>query len=190
MKVSFDLDSVIFNLKPIYQLAFRDAGVPYTKPTHYDLYKDYDPVIADNIIALFSDDILYQMPVLDSGIPMIINSLIARPDMDVVFVTERRLKQPQKTYAQLRNAGINCTFDQVYDKPGAKPDILKSFGPDVHFDDGPHVVSGCLELKVPIVMISNNSTLYNHHLRPYVPHYNCLRTALIKTGIYQPQKTR
>lgn len=190
MKVSFDLDSVIFDLSPIYKTAFQSFGKNYIKPMHWDLYQDYEPVIAERIQALFSDDILYTMPVLDSGIPGIINSLIARPEMEVLFVTERCKKQPQKTFNQLRNAGINCTFDQVYDQYGAKPEILQRLQPDVHFDDSPNVVKGCLERKIPIVMISNNSTLYNHHLRSVVPHYNCLRTALRQTGIWQPQKLR
>ena len=131
---------------------------------------------------------LYTMPVLDPGIPEILNKLMARPELDILFVTERKYKQPAKTFAQLRDAGIHCYFEQVYDRPGKKSDILKELQPDIHFDDSPFVISGCLEKNVPVVMISNDSTLYNHYLRGRVEHYNNLRHALIKKGIYNPRE--
>lgn len=185
-KITFDLDNVIFDMKPLYQIAFQRAGIPYEKPTSWTIQECYCPAVVDNLLELFGDDLLYTMPVLDSGIPAILNNLMSRPDLDVLFVTERKYKQPQKTFAQLRNAGISCTFDQVYDKSGLKSDILQDIRPDMHFDDSPLVISGCLKRQVPITMISNNNTLYNHHLRPKVPHYNCLRRALAAYGLYAP----
>ena len=143
-----------------------------------------------NLIDLWADDMLYQMSVLDKGMPFILNALMANKDYEILFVTERRLKQPEKTFYQLRSAGINCNFSQIYDMPGLKSDILKDLQPDIHFDDSPYVVRGCLEKNVNVVMISNNSTLYNHHLRPFVEHYTNLRTALMKKGIYKPQKDK
>lgn len=190
MRISFDLDDVIFNMKPLTMAAFERAGCPYTKMVAWDMSDIANETIIKNLIQLWSDDMLYKMPVLDKGIPHIINNLIANKDMEILFVTERRLKQPEKTYRQLRDAGINCSFEQVYDMPGLKSDILVNLKPDIHFDDSPNVIKGCLEKNVPVVMISNNSTLYNHHLRGTVEHYPNLRTALIKKGIYTPQKTR
>ena len=146
--------------------------------------------VRKNLIDLWADDMLYQMSVLDKGMPYILNTLMANKDYEILFVTERRLKQPEKTFRQLRSAGINCSFSQVYDRPGLKSDILKDLQPDIHFDDSPYVVRGCLEKNVNVVMISNNSTLYNHHLRPFVEHYTNLRTALMKKGIYKSQKNK
>lgn len=184
MRLTFDLDNVIFNMKPLYQEAFRRAGIAYYKPTSWDLHKAYhNEKIVSSLLELFKDDLLYTMPVLDAGIPKLLNELMARPDVDVLFVTERRLKQPDKTFMQLRNAGIKCAFNQVYDQEGQKPDILSCLKPDMHFDDGPLVVAGCLEKHVPITMISNNNTLYNHYLRPMVTHHKCLRNALAKYNI-------
>lgn len=187
-KVTFDLDSVIFSMKPLYQRAFDICGQQYVKPTSWILRECYDEQITQTLLDLFGDDMLYTMPVLDSGMPAILNSLIARPDLEILFVTERKYKRPDKTFAQLRDAGIKCYYEQVYDKEGKKSDILQDLKPDVHFDDSPFVVSGCLEKNVPVVMISNNSTLYNHHLRPHVEHYNSLRRALINKGIYNPRQ--
>ncbi len=188
-RISFDLDDVIFNLKPLVKEAFKRAGQPYKKQTSWDIASIYDESVCNHLIDLWSDDMLYNMPVLDKRIPYILNSLIANKEMEIFFVTERRLKQPEKTFRQLRNAGINCSFSQVYDMPGLKSDILREIKPDLHFDDSPFVIKGCMEKDVPIVMISNDSTLYNHHLRPYVEYYANLRTALIKKGIYVSQKS-
>lgn len=185
MRLTFDLDNVIFNMKPLYQEAFRRAGIPFYKATDWNLQKSYNnDVLVNNLLELFKDDLLYTMPLLDRDIPNILNNLISRPGTEVLFVTERSLKQPEKTFMQLRRAGIKCDFNQVYDQNGKKPDILAKLNPDMHFDDGPMVVSGCLAKGVPITMISNNSTLYNHYLRGQVLHYNCLRNALIKQDIY------
>ncbi len=81
------------------------------------------------------------------------------------------------------NAGINCTFSQVYDKKQPKVEVLKEIGTELHFDDSPNVVGDCLREGVNIAMISNDTTLYNHYLRNRVQHYTDLKTALIKTGI-------
>ena len=163
MRITFDLDDVIFNMQPILHEAFRRAGQPFVKQTSWDIASIYDESVCDHLCDLWADDMLYKMPVLDKKIPHILNVLMARPDMEIFFVTERRLKQPQKTYHQLKDAGIKCHFDQVYDKHGLKSDILKELKPDIHFDDSPYVIGGCLDKSVPVVMISNDLTLYNHH---------------------------
>ncbi|MBR3511258.1 MAG: DUF2608 domain-containing protein [Alphaproteobacteria bacterium] len=190
MKITFDLDDVIFNMKPLFHEAFNKAGIPYKKNTNWNIAEIYDENVCQNLIDLWSSDALYRMPVLDPGIPYILNSLMKRSDMEILFVTERRLKQPEKTFMQLRNAGINCSYNQVYDQEGLKSDILRDIRPDVHFDDSPLVIQGCLLKDVPVIMISNNSTLYNHYLRGQLKHYTNLRTALFKEGIYSPNSIK
>jgi len=184
MRITLDLDDVIFNMKPLCMEAFKRAGQPYIKQTSWDIDKIYDKSVCDNLVCLWGSDFLYSLPVLDREVPIALNKLMTQPDMDVLFVTQRRLKQPQKTFEQLRNAGIHCRFNQVIDQDGDKADILQELKPDIHFDDSPNVVKGCLERSVPVVMISNNATLYNHHLRGHVEHYPNLRTALMKKGLW------
>ena len=190
-KITFDLDSVIFDIKPLYQTAFRRAGVPYQKPTSWNLNEAYNnETVVNNLLELFGDDMLYQMPLLDKNIPYILNNLLKNPEYEILFVTERMHKQPAKTFDQLRGAGINCSYNQVVDQVGLKSDILKDLKTTMHFDDGPLVVAGCLDKDVPVTMISNNDTLYNHHLRNRVQYYDTLHRALIATGVYNPQHIR
>lgn len=190
-KITFDLDSVIFDIQPLYKEGFRRAGVPYKKPTSWILKETYDnEAVINNLLELFGDDMLYSMPLLDKNIPYILNNLLSDSAYDILFVTERMHKQPEKTFNQLRGAGINCSYNQVVDKDGLKSDILKELKTDMHFDDGPLVVAGCLDKGVPVTMISNNNTLYNHYLRNRVQYYNSLHDALIATGVYNPQHIR
>lgn len=188
MKVSFDLDSVIFDLNALMSRAFIGSGQQYTYPTNWNIYACYSVTIAQKMEELFRDDALYATPLLDKKIPAILNSLMERPDLEVFFVTERRTKQPLKTFNQLKSAGINCSFEQVYDQEGQKADVLKQIGTDLHFDDSPIVVKGCLKQQIPIVMISNHTTPYNYHLRNRVEHYTNLRNALIYKGLYLPKQ--
>ena len=183
MRITIDLDDVIFNMRPILNEAFKRAGQPVVKQTSWDIASIYDESVCGHLRDLWADDMLYSMTVLDKKIPHILNVLMERPDIEVLFVTERKLKQPQKTFQQLRNAGIKCRFDQIYDKHGLKSDILRELKTDLHFDDSPYVIGGCLEKQVPVVMISNDLTLYNHHLRDKVEYYKDLRTALAQKGI-------
>lgn len=184
MIITFDLDSVIFDLNPLMAMAFDGAGRPYTYPTNWNPYECYSHQIASRMMQLFADDALYNMPLIDDKVPEMLNNLMTRHGTQVLFVTQRVLKQPVKTFKQLQNAGIHCELAQVYDKHGDKVDVLSGIHPDVHFDDSPLVVSGCLERNIPIVMISNNTTPYNHHLRNRVKHYENLRTAMVAQGLF------
>lgn len=183
MKISFDLDSVIFDIEPLYIQANQEFGVEYKRANHWDLDKCYPANVCARLLELFKDDSLYTMPLISAEYPVILNNLLRNPKYEVSFVTQRRLQQPEKSFAQLRSAGINCKFAQVYDKKQPKVEVLQEIGTDLHFDDGPHVVSDCLRAGVNVAMISNDSTLYNHHLRDRVQYYTDLKTALVKTGI-------
>lgn len=183
MKISFDLDSVIFDIKPLYIQANQELGFEYKKPWHWDIDKCYPANVTARLFELFKDDVLYKMPLISAEYSTILNNLLQDPEYQVFFVTQRCLQQPQKSFQQLLGAGINCRYDQVYDKPQPKVEVLKEIQTDLHFDDSPIVVSNCLRDGINIAMISNNDTLYNHYLRNYVPYYLNLKTALIKTGI-------
>lgn len=184
MKISFDLDNTIFDMEPIYKRANEEFGVPYKIPTHWDVDKCYPPNVTARLLELFADDSLYTMPLISAEYPVILNNVLNNNNYETFFVTQRMLQQPQKSFAQLRNAGINCRYDQVHDNPTPKVDILQKIGVDVHFDDSPYVVDDCLRAGVNVVMISNDKTPYNHYLRRRVKYYGDLKTALVQTKIY------
>ncbi len=184
MIITIDLDDVIFDTRPLYRLAFESLGQPFVKCSDWNLYKCYGETVANRLFEVFKDDCLYTMPLLDKRIPGVLNQLIHKPNLDILFVTQRILKQPQKTFQQLINAGIQCSFDQVYDQEGEKSDILIKLKTNLHFDDSPHVISQCINKNIPICMISNNYTQYNYYLRKFVPYSTNLYSGLIQYGIY------
>lgn len=191
MKITLDLDDVIFNTYPLFNVAFQHFGLKFFPATDWDLYKCYpDYVVKYLYDYLFGHDMLYTMPIQNKRLAIMLNDLIKNSEHEILFVTERKFKQPEKTFQQLQNAGVKCSFEQVYDKNGKKSDILRELQPDLHFDDSPYVIKGCIEKHIPIVMISNNFTLYNHYLRDQVEHFKTLRTALIAKGIYTKETTK
>lgn len=183
MRISFDLDSVIFDIEPLYIQANQEYGLEYKIPKFWEIEKCYPANVTARLIELFADDSLYTMPIISEEYPIILNKILRDPRYEVFFVTQRRRQQPEKSFAQLRNAGINCKYSQVYDKKQPKVEVLNEIQTDLHFDDSPHVVSDCLRSGVNVAMISNQKTLYNHHLRNRVQHYQDLKTALLNTGI-------
>lgn len=177
MRISFDLDNTIFDLSVLYQMACDANGCKYTPPADYDIYKSYDMPIADELTKLFSSPHLYETPVISSVIPDAINKLIANPEHDVHFVTERYICDVAMDHTQLCNAGILCNIANVHDCT-PKIDALLQLKPDIHFDDSPRVVSDCIRNGINVVMISNPETLYNAHLRGLVEHHTNLVDAL------------
>ena len=183
MRISFDLDNVIFNIEPLYKRANSEFGVEFKRPTHWDVDKCYPSNVTARLFELFADDSLYTMPLISAEYPMILNNILKNNKYETFFVTQRVLQQPQKSFQQLRNAGINCHYEQVYDKKAKKVDVLKELDIDLHFDDSPYVIADCMRTGVKVAMISNNHTLYNHHLRDQIQYYKNLKTALLQTGI-------
>lgn len=188
MKISIDLDNVIFNIEPLYRRAFKLAHQKFKLPINYDITKCYNEPVVSILMDLFQSDYLYEMPIMHPTIPGVLNNLMQKPGIELFFVTERLKKQPEKTFQQLYNAGIHCTMSQVYDMPGFKPDILQTIAPDVHYDDSPNVVLGCIERKIPVVLISGAKTPYNHYLCEIVENYRGLLTALNAEGLYNPKQ--
>lgn len=183
MIISFDLDSVLFDIEPLYKQACLETGVKYVKPKYWAINECYGEDTTKRLFELFGDDKLYTMPIISKEYPKLLNQILNNPNIETFFVTQRFKQQPEKSYHQLRNAGIECRFNQVFDEKRPKVEVLKDIKTDLHFDDSPIVVGDCLKEGVNVAMISNNNTLYNHYLRNRVKHFENLKVALIKSGI-------
>ena len=183
MKISFDLDNTLFDMEEVYKIACREYNVKYHRPKHWAVYDCYPKEVADRMLELFAEDVLYTMPIINKKYAKIVNGLIESSEHQVYFVTERRLKQPEKSYQQILNGGIKASFNQVYDREPPKYKVLQEIGVDLHLDDSPNIVKDCLEHNIPIIMISNHKTPYNHFLRSKVEHYKNIQEALKAKGI-------
>jgi FMN phosphatase YigB (HAD superfamily) len=178
INVSIDLDNTLFDMEPLYKMAFRETGFPYTPATKWDLYKVYPTRVADRLVELFKSEHLYKNPLLDEKIPVVVNRVYNSKMFKVHYVTERFVKNPEKTFNQLKSAGLPCAREDVFDMPAPKVEVLKSIDSHVHFDDSPNIISDCIKHGVRCVMISNDKTLYNHELRGHVIWFPNIMTAL------------
>ena len=176
MKISFDLDNVLFDMEAVYKKACIDCNIKFYRPKLWDVYQCYPKEVADRMKYLFGQDILYTMPIINKKFVKIINDLMK--EHEIYFVSQRKIKQPEKSYQQIINSGIKCDFNQIYDKDLPKFKVLQELNVNLHFDDSPVVVEDCIKYNIPIVMISNYKTLYNHYLRDKVEYYKNIQEAL------------
>lgn len=179
MNITFDLDGVIFDIEQLYKEAFRIHNIPYKPISDWNLYKSCPKEVADSMMKLFTSHKLYDTHLIDARTSTYINEMLGKDKYRISFVTERLVKNQILDYKQLITSGIQARMGQVYDEDLPKVEVLKMLGSNLHFDDSPKVVEGCLDSKIPIVMISNKSTEFNHYLRDKVEHYASLNEALL-----------
>jgi hypothetical protein len=162
------LDNTIFeNAIPICRAAFREAGLKFYITKFYD-YSDYPEKIREIIWRQYAGLKHLELPPFDKRLPGLINALTLSEEYRVSFVTTRddRYGGPE-TPGQFERYGMILKPGQLLygihsaDKGG----LLKEIGSDLHYDDEPRVIEGCIASGVDCVMISNKGTLFNHHLR-------------------------
>jgi hypothetical protein len=178
IKISIDLDDTIFDMGPIYRMAFEGSDVQYAPPAKWNIYEVYPKEICDRLMELFGSEHLYKNPLLSEKIPAEVKRVYDSGVFKVHYVTERMVKSPEKTFAQLKNARLPVVMSDVYDMNLPKVRVLRQIGSVLHFDDSPNVIGDCLDQGVRCVMISNDKTPYNHHLRDLVKWFPDIITAL------------
>lgn len=181
-RIAIDLDNTIFNLAEKYRAVVESHHCKYTPPISYDVYKcGYPTHVADALSEMLKSDAVYKTNVFDRRLPQILNSIYTDPKYMLFYITERDFSHGCDL-GQLMNAGIRCDVPRLVNY-APKIDILKRYKIDLCFDDAPHVVNGCVENNIDVVMISNEDTVYNHYLRGRVEHYPNLVTALMRRGM-------
>ena len=181
-RISIDLDNTIFDMATEYRAIIESHGCKYRSPVSYNVYNcGYPTHVADALCEMFQSDTVYNTRVFDEKLPGALNAIYQDPRYMLFYITERDLSHGRDK-TQLNNAGIICDdFRLINYSP--KVEILKKYKINLCFDDAPHVVAGCLENNIDVVMISNDDTAYNHHLRSQVEHYPNLMMALKKRGL-------
>ena len=183
-RISMDLDNTVFDTARMIRGICVRNNVNFGDLTSYDPYQCVPRHVADEIIAAFDSMELRDMPVLHKKIPEALNQMATRDNIKLYFITERPIATANMDICQLKRAGIMCDQSQIVNyKP--KIDALRNYGINLCFDDSPIVVADCLKNNIDVVMISNDDTAYNHHLRGRVEHYPDLISALIARDIIQ-----
>ncbi|MBO4480691.1 MAG: hypothetical protein J5742_03670 [Alphaproteobacteria bacterium] len=179
-RIAIDLDNTIFNLAEKYRATIEKLNCRYTPPVSYDVYQNsYPEPVADALYDMLHSDAIYSTSLFDGQIPAALNTIYNDPKYMLFYITER---PDGDDWGQLKNAGIICDKTRVVNCT-PKINALKKHNIDLCFDDSPSVVASCLDNNIDIVMISNEDTAYNHHLRGRTEYYPTLMMALKKRGV-------
>lgn len=182
--LTIDLDNTVFNTTPIFKEAFKRYNKKFYYSTDFDIKKCYPNDVANEIVRLFSDELWYSTTLFNKEIPTILNKL--NDFYDIYYVSSRIGENPKiDSYNQLLKNGIKCTLDQIIKASDNKVKILKNLHTDLHFDDGPHVIEGCLNFNIDCHMISSKEMRYNHYLRNKVKYSKNLKEAIIKEKLIE-----
>ena len=182
LRIAIDLDNTVFDTARMIRGICAMHNVDFNNIKSYDVYQCVPKNVADEIMGAFNSPELRDMPVLNQEIPKTLNRIARCANTTVYFITERPVATADMDINQLRRAGIACDKNNIVH---CKPKIaaLCEYNINLCFDDSPQIVLDCIEHNIDVVMISNDDTPYNHHLRGHVEHYPDLMTALGARGI-------
>ena len=181
--LTFDLDNTIFNTTPIFKEAFKRHNKEFYYSTNFKVNIAYPQDIANELIKLFSDDLWYNTPLLNNQVPYVINKL--NNHYSIFYVSAREGRPITESYKQLLKNNINCNINQIIRASGDKIKILKELNCNIHFDDCPDVIEGCINSNIKCHMISNEEMPYNHYLRNKIVYSKDLKEAIIKEKLLE-----
>jgi hypothetical protein len=178
-QISIDLDWTLFDLQPLYSMAFPRL-TPFWPPESEDIHQSYSYKYANKISNLLFTDEVHKTPLIDSGIPKVISDVLDTQRYKIYYISDRALRDQKKTFFQLKRAGIKCDFTDVYDIQSIpKMQILRDvIRPAIHFDDSPTIIQSCIRNNINCIMISGDKTPFNHCLRDQVKWYPSIVDAL------------
>lgn len=182
MKISLDLDNVIFDAEFVYRAAHNQYNLEYVPPVDWKM-SNYDQRIIESIYDMFNN-------------PYVMGEIIPfKHSVDYLKRLFNILKDRHEVYAiSSRN---KCTLSKTkYRLLSIFPDVFKdviftpsrdnkietfqSLGIEYVIDDSPDVIEACINNNIDCVLISEDTYFYNHHLRDKCNYEKNLVDALSK----------
>jgi len=179
MYIGVDLDDTLFDLNtPIFKRINEEFGTSYKNNAIQDWdLSTFPSEIRKRIFECYKDaSIMGQLiPFIWSGDKI---REWKKQDHDVYTITSRCRELVYPTIAMV-NRHFGHDIDSVPVTEGPKTEYFKHFELDVWIDDSPHGVQESLDLGIRTIMISNDETKYNHHMRQVdglevVEHIGCV----------------
>lgn len=170
MKISIDLDGVIFNMDWLFQQIHSFNNEEYHYPVTWKMDNFSEKIRYDIFDAFRSPDTMYHVPFLFSSISIgnFFYNLIIDGGNELYIVSSRYKEIHTMTKEILLKEFPMLKKDNIYIIEGSKIPVLKELNIDLHIDDSPEVIESCLEKKIDCIMVSNETTVYNHYLRDRV----------------------
>jgi hypothetical protein len=164
MKIGTDLDGTLVDVSKITKLACRMYGIPWEPPVSWDM-DNYPEDVREEAKELFRD-------------PFLMTSLEPYPESfatlknwkadghEIVIITSRKDNIPTKEYVHSIFPGV---VDKIIISDHRKVEHFLREDIDYWVDDAPHGIEDAMRLEIPVCMISNADTTYNHYMRSSAP---------------------
>jgi len=165
-RIGIDLDNVLMDISFIFKLAFQYFGEEFYYTKYWD-FDDYPEYIKNKIFEMFKEEYImvdlipFIHPVKD--IQKVFKHLKDN-NYDIHIVTNRDYPQTYRLEELLYINFIEIDNIHVCGIGNSKVDIIKKNNIDIMIDDSPVVIKDCLDNDIPVIMVSNETTLYNHYL--------------------------
>ena len=176
MIITIDLDGVVFDLNKIIKDIFIKYNLEYFTPKTWT-FDGYPENIKQEIYKSFKTDAVVNTPLIDNKIRNTIYTL--NLESSIYFVSSRfkdlhkpTIERMLNEFPFLDNSQILLTDNQ------SKTPILKQLKSNLHIDDSPSVIQECLDNKINCIMISNEDSEYNKHLKNKVFHTSSLNNVI------------
>jgi uncharacterized HAD superfamily protein len=165
MKIGLDLDNTILESK-LFEMTFREFGKRFVHAIDWPM-SNFPKDIRDVIWKRFNSN--YFMCHEDVVFP-IKNSIDKLKEWkkqkhELIIITARNKEIRMETRKMINKLFPMITKMYFVSCGEKKENVFKRLKLDVWIDDNPVDVMSALDLGIDIYMISNEKTLYNHHLR-------------------------
>lgn len=158
MRIGFDLDNTLLDTK-ILKYVFEKNNMRYYPAINWDM-SNYPDNIRQEIFKLFKSDMMIHKNTLPFAVELI--KKLKAEGHKIVVITARDKSLEKKTIELVHELfDVKCLVVGLHD---SKLDLLEHYEIDLWIDDSPRIEE-YFEAGISCIMISNEDTLYNHHLR-------------------------
>jgi phosphoglycolate phosphatase-like HAD superfamily hydrolase len=169
LTIGFDLDETLCDLQSQVNKLFNKYNLQPVSPIDWE-FSNYSSELKKDVFKLFLDkDIMCSLKPFEKSIELI--NWLKNKDYKVVVVTARDKSLEIDTIQFVQKLfDVDCYVTGVNE---SKISLLKKLNVDIWVDDSPKIIE-YQEAGLYCIMISNQSTLYNHYLRDDVFYVNCM----------------
>lgn len=165
--IAIDLDTVILDTNCIQRYAFAYHNIPYYDSVDW-AQSNYPEEVRRTIDEMYKDKNLMTKFLPFKEDLQAINDLLVYWKLEghtLFCVTAREKLHSEKTAEYILSRLPHITSIKFTEGCKNKMEVFKDLKVDLVIDDSPVVVSDCIKNKIPVILISDDHTLYSHHLR-------------------------
>lgn len=172
MKIGLDFDNTLVDLTWLFKRVFAKNNKIFYSSENWKL-NDYPKKIKNEIYDLFENEkIMCNLPILPE-VKYVLNYWEMKGH-NFIIITARssNIKDGTINFIKREFGNIPIIFN---DFPKPKLPLIKKEKIDVWIDDNVHDIKEVTEAGIKCIMISNENTIYNWHLRNDIEWYPAIK---------------